>query len=683
MNNETTELTLSDIFKIFKRRFWWFLGIFVVVSFGTLIYLLFFTKPIYEASAQLLVQTSQPTISIPSAVTQLIGVSSLGGIGGGSDVETEIQLIKSRQNIEKLINQLNLTELFKGKKQVLVEDIVKTINKKWLRIENVKNTRVIQVSVEFENPEIAAKIVNSLIDIYLDMRSRLTVNEYSARVDFIERQLPRIEQELKDVEDKLRKFKEENQVYSLSDQAAKLVEGIAQFDAKVYEARVSIEQTKTGIKAAEDMLKKVDQKIISSETISTNPVVQQLRSKLVDLQVELSALLQTYSETDRRVVSLKKQIEETQDLLQKEISKVISAEIQTINPAYSELYTAWILKQTELQVQQATLTAVEKIRDEYLKKVSVVPSIEQKLFELERDRQAKQATYLALLSQYEQAKIGAAGTVDNVRVISNAVVPNRPSKPDKKLALAVGGILGIFLGILAAFIREVTDRKFKALDELQRVFSRISILGTISDNKITRNENFLIIFECEGEKICDDFKHLAAKMLDEPTKVLGLTSSDEKEGKTFVASNLAYVFSQMNQRTLLIDMNARSPMLSKVFSIQTDGDIRDLITGKSLESCVAKFSDNLYILPLNEKDGWFLSNPKLVDFIRKFAESYDKIVVDMPPLNCAEGILASKAVEKFALIICLGKSDKNLIVSLMNSTIANKLIGIIANKIRQ
>ncbi|HEY8543335.1 MAG TPA: exopolysaccharide transport family protein, partial [Pseudothermotoga sp.] len=553
MNDETTELTLSDIFKIFKRRFWWFLAVFLVVSFGTLIYLLFFARPIYQASAQLLVQTSQPTISIPSAVTQLMGISNLGNLGGGTDVQTEIELMKSRQNIEKLIDQLNLMELFKDKR-VLLEDVVKVIGEKWLKIENVKNTKIIQVSVEHENPEVAAKVVNSLIDAYLDMRSRLTVNEYSARVDFIERQLPRIEQELKDVEHRLRKFKEENQVYSLSDQAAKLVEGIAQFDAKVYEAKVSIEQVKTGIKAAEDMLKKVDQKIISSETISTNPVVQQLRSKLVDLQVELSALLQTYSETDRRVVSLKKQIEETQDLLQKEISKVISAEIQTINPAYSELYTAWILKQTELQVQQATLVAVEKIRDEYLKKVSVVPSIEQKLFELERERQAKQTTYLALLSQYEQAKIGAAGTVDNVRVITSAVIPNRPSKPNKKLTLAIGGVLGIFLGVLVVFIREVTDRKFRALDELKRIFPKIPIFGTISHSKIAKSEDFLITLECEGEKICDDFKHLAATVLDMPVKILGLTSTGEKEGKTFVACNLAYILSKMAQKTLLIDM---------------------------------------------------------------------------------------------------------------------------------
>lgn len=677
MNDEVVELSLSDIFKIFKRRFWWFLGVFLAVSFGTLIYLLFFTRPVYEASAQLLVQSSQPTISIPTAITQLVGVTSLPGMGSG--IGTEMELIKNPKNIEKLIEQLNLMELFKGEKGILIEDIVKTISN-WLKVENIKNTSIIKISVEYENREIAAKIVNSLIDIYLEMRSRLTVNEYSARVDFIERQLPRIEQELKDVEDKLRKFKEENQVYSLSDQAAKLVEGIAQYDAKVYETKVSIEQIKTAIKAAEDMLKKVDQKIVSSETISTNPIVQQLRSNLVNLQVELSALLQTYSETDRRVVTLRKQIEEAQDLLQKEISKVISAEIQTINPTYSELYTTWILKQTELQVQQATLTAVEKIRDEYLKKVTIIPSIEQKLFELERDRQAKQTTYLALLSQYEQAKIGAAGTVSNVRVINNAIVPSRPSKPNKKLLLAIGGALGIFLGVVMAFVRDLTDRKFRALDELQRLFPRIPILGKISNIRVARNEDLLVTFECEGKEVCDEFKYLAAKMLDEPVKVLGLTSSDEKEGKTFVASNLAYVFSKMAQKTLLIDMNVRSPMVSKVFSIEADRDIVDLTEGAVPENCIVRFSETLHILTLNGKDSWFLSDPKLFEFIKESAQSYDRIIVDMPPLSCAEGILASKVVGKYALVICFGRSEKNLVNSLVHSALASKLIGIIANK---
>ncbi|HBJ81137.1 GumC family protein, partial [Pseudothermotoga sp.] len=410
MNNENTELSLADIMNIFKRRIWWFLAIFLITSFISVIYVMFFAKPVYEASAQLLVRTSQSSISIPSAVTQLIGISN---VSGGSDISTEIELIKSRDNIEKLIERLNLMELFKDQKKIEPQDVVEVIREKWLKVESVKDTKIIKISIEHEDPKLAAEMVNNLIDIYQEMRSELTTNESVVKLRFIEKQLPRIEQELKDVEEEIKKFKEENQIYSLSEQADNLVKYIAQYDSKTNEITLNIQQAEVEIKAAEDLLKKVDQKIISSETISTNPVVQQLRSKLVDLQVQLSALLQNYSEDDRRVVTLKKQIEETQDLLQKEISKVVSAEVQTVNPAYTQLYTNFILKQAELQVLQATLSAVEKIRDEYLKKVSVIPAIEQKLFELERERQAKQPTYLALLSQYEGAKIGAAGSIDN------------------------------------------------------------------------------------------------------------------------------------------------------------------------------------------------------------------------------------------------------------------------------
>ncbi|GAB4310713.1 exopolysaccharide transport family protein [Pseudothermotoga elfii] len=672
MNNENTELSLADIMNIFKRRIWWFLAIFLITSFISVIYVMFFAKPVYEASAQLLVRTSQSSISIPSAVTQLIGISN---VSGGSDISTEIELIKSRDNIEKLIEKLNLMELFKDQKKIEPQDVVEVIREKWLKVESVKDTKIIKISIEHEDPKLAAEMVNNLIDIYQEMRSELTTNESVVKLRFIEKQLPRIEQELKDVEEEIKKFKEENQIYSLSEQADNLVKYIAQYDSKTNEITLNIQQAEVEIKAAEDLLKKVDQKIISSETISTNPVVQQLRSKLVDLQVQLSALLQNYSEDDRRVVTLKKQIEETQDLLQKEISKVVSAEVQTVNPAYTQLYTNFILKQAELQVLQATLSAVEKIRDEYLKKVSVIPAIEQKLFELERERQAKQTTYLALLSQYEEAKIGAAGSIDNIRIISNAVVPNKPSKPNKRLTVAIGGVLGIFLGILTVFLRDATDKRFRSIDEIKRFFPNEPLLGKISSARVTGND-LLISLQRDDEKLCDEFKQIAVKLLYEPEKIIGFTSLKKEEGKTYISSNLSYILSKMSQKVLLIDLNTHNPSIRRVFSIDENSSLKN----EDFNVSLVKFSDKLNILTLQEEDNWPLSDQKLIKWIKDSVDSYDKIIVDMPPLCTAEGVFVSKIVDKIVAIICIGKTEKILSSTIEELQISGKLSGIVINE---
>ncbi|MEJ5228865.1 MAG: polysaccharide biosynthesis tyrosine autokinase [Pseudothermotoga sp.] len=673
MNNENTEITLKDIVAIFKRRFWLFASIFVITCFVTLVYLLFFAKPVYKATAQLLVASSGgQTINIPSQAAQLLGIN----VGTGPDVNTEVELIKSRATLEKLVEQLNLLELFKAKAKkdsdVDIQDIVNTISNKWIEVEAVKSSKIIELSVEHEDPQLAAKIANTLVELYLELKSRLSTNEYTAKLNFIESQLPRVEQELKGVEDRIKKFKEENQIYALSDQAANLVKYIAQFDAMVNEYLLNIQQTKAGIKAAEDMLKKVDQKIISSETISTNPVVQQLRSKLVDLQVQLSALLQSYSEDDRRVVSLKKQIEETQDLLQKEIAKVVSAEVQTINPAYSQLYTELILKQTQLQVFEASLSAVQKIRDDYLKKASIVPTVEQKLFELERERQAKQTTYLALLAQYEQARIGAAGTVENVKVVSSAMVPNKPSKPNKRLVLAIGGVLGIFLGILAAFVRDATDKRFRTEDEIERIFPK-TVLGKIHFSKTPSG------FIANENEMREDFKQIAVKIwASSMNNVIGVTSFESKEGKTFVAVNLAHILSKMSRRVLIVDLNSHAPRLKEIFHGGTEQPgLLSLLKDGDLEKSVLKFSENLDVLCLERNDDWLMGNSKLAEVIATLSKNYDEVIVDMPHLTSADGLLAAQLVGQMIVVVKLGKTRKELIIHLDNSKLHDRLLGLV------
>lgn len=676
MNDDNTEITLKDIILIFKRRFGLFVSIFLITCFVTLIYLLFFAKPVYTATAQLLVSAGGQSISIPisSQVTQLLGISGIAGTG--LDLTTEIELIKSRVNIEKLVQQLNLLELFKSRakkgSEVDLQDVVGVIARKWIKVENVKNSKIVELSVENEDPQLAAKVANTLVDLYLDMKSRLTTNEYTARLNFIESQLPRVEQELKEVEDRLKKFKEENQIYALSDQAANLVKYIAQYDAMVNEYLLNIQQTKAGIKAAEDMLKKVDQKIISSETISTNPVVQQLRSKLVDLQVQLSALLQSYSEDDRRVVSLKKQIEETQDLLQKEIAKVVSAEVQTINPAYSQLYTNVILKQTELQVLEASLSAVQKIRDEYFKKASIVPTVEQKLFELERERQAKQTTYLALLAQYEQARIGAAGTVENVKLLSSAIVPKRPSRPNKRLILAVGGVLGIFLGLLGVFIRDVTDKKFRTRDEIERTFPKM-ILGKI------RSSRSPLTGTLTDDKALEELKQIAVKICsDSSGHVIGVTSLEPKEGKTFVAINLAYVLSKMSQRVLLVDLNSCAPKLKEIFLKNHEHPgLLAFLNGRKLEECVFSASENLDLILLEKEDDWLMSSSKLPQILGELSQRYDKVIIEIPHLTSADGLLAAQIVKKIIIAVKLNNTKKELAAHLEENGLQNKLLGLV------
>jgi succinoglycan biosynthesis transport protein ExoP len=90
-----------------------------------------------------------------------------------------------------------------------------------------------------------------------------------------------------------------------------------------------------------------------------------------------------------------------------------------------------------------------------------LPKLEQRFLELKRDVTVKENLYLLLLQNFEEAKIAEAAVSGTSTIIDEAVANNSPIKPNKKMLLAVGALLGLFLGTLLVFLIEAFDDSVK------------------------------------------------------------------------------------------------------------------------------------------------------------------------------------------------------------------------------
>ncbi|HPT59680.1 MAG TPA: polysaccharide biosynthesis tyrosine autokinase [Fervidobacterium sp.] len=689
------ELTLGDIFKIFRRRIFWFLLILIVTVVITAIYLILST-PVYKAEVtiKLLSQGSSINSLLAQYANQFVPLSS-----GGSP---ETELITSRTSIEKVINKLNLMEYYKKKnpkKEITIYDLVNMVTD-MVTVSPGKSSSIVKVAVENSDPKLAANIANELANAYDELMKSFSRNEYTVRREFIEQQIPQVQKELQELENKLRRFKEENKVYALDAEAGNLLNIVYKYDSQINETKIKKDEAEARIASLNQQLKQTNQKIISSETISINPVVSQLRSKLVDLQIQLSALLNTYSQNDIKVKDVQKQIDETEKMLRNEVENIVTAQVQTINPDYQRIYTQLAELHSDVEVFDSTISSIQKVREKYESQLSKLPAVEQQLLQLERGLKVKEQFYSLLLQALEEAQIAEAGVSSTVKVIDTAEIPVKPAKPNKKLSLAIGTVLGCFLGILVVFITESTDKRINDEDFVENLLDRDPVLGKVPESEFRNVSEHpeLAIEHSPASGFSEAVKLLSTNIEysnSNPPKVVALTSPEPYDGKTILAANVALSYAQNGYKTLLLNLDMRNPKIEKLFSLgNTKIGITDhILKDVSFDQIVCRYNDKLDVIPV----GNIPNNPTIVltskrfeDFMNRIKGEYDKVIIDLPSmlingkLPIADVIVSSKQTDGIVLVVRIGKTKKLSLKTAYENirTSGIKFLGVVINGIR-
>lgn len=691
MNNEAQEITLEDILHIFKKRIGWFILAVVSAVVLTLIYILLAT-PIYEATVTIKINPSYES-GISTLFTNVQGYSSR------PDISTEVEISKSRTVLERAIRSVGPDRLVERKDEDLEIDMTKlvTMVSKWMSVEPVKDTRIIRLSIQHKDPVLAADLANAISIAYNERLKELSQNEFTLRRTFIEQQIPSAEKRLKEAQEKLKEFKEKNQVFVLSEEAKNILSSLSQYDSQYNKLTLDLQELSTKIKILRDTLKTVDQKIVSSEVITSNPIIEQLRVKLADLQVELAGLLQSYSENDKRVIAVKTKINETEELIKKEVEKVVSSQTQIINPIYTQTVTELMDNESRYQVVNATMKALEKIREQYQAKMQALPLLEQQLLEFERNVSVQEGIYTLLLQKLEEARISEAGVSGNAQIVDPATTPRIPVKPNKKLTLAIGGVLGLFIGILLVFLVEYLDKTLRGEDEIKRIIgAEIPILGRIPEYEFNSKEySELVVRDKPTSPVSESFKLASTNITfskDIPPKVVTVTSPGPEEGKTFVAVNLALSFAQSGVKTILVDIDLRKPRVEKALGLDSRskfGITNIIFQNRALDEFIIQFDENLDVLPV----GPLPPNPTILftsrrfeDLMKTLRERYEKVIIDLPPiLAAADPLLVSKQSDGIVLVARAGKTMRNSLRFAYDNikTSGNVLLGVIINSITE
>ncbi|WP_446718101.1 polysaccharide biosynthesis tyrosine autokinase [Cupriavidus sp. OTU4054] len=293
--------------------------------------------------------------------------------------------------------------------------------------------------------------------------------------------------------------------------------------------------------------------------------------------------------------------------------------------------------------------ALRRVLGDVDKRIRKLPAVEQEVVRLRRDVQVNNELYLALLQSAQQLSLLKAGKVGSVRVVDEAVQPELPVKPVAWLVVAVSAVVGLFVGMIAAIVRDRMFGGITDVDEIER-YVGMSVYATIPSaqpqRELTRQVSakaagtHLLAITHPHEPAVESLRSLRTAlqfaMIDAPNNIVFVTGPTPGVGKSFISANFSALIASAGKRVLLIDGDLRRGYLNQYFGRTRERGVSDVLAGTcELASAIHRTPiDNLDFLstgalPPNPSE--LLHSPAMAALLAEVSAQYDVVLLDGPP----------------------------------------------------
>lgn len=350
----------------------------------------------------------------------------------------------------------------------------------------------------------------------------------------------------------------------------------------------------------------------------------QSRARSVNIGLETQAVLD-------QIVTLETQISRLR-LQQAEYDRRLTEE----HPRYQALLT----QLAEIDRQKSALS----------RKVENLPETQQELLRYTRDVEVTTAIYTQLLNKAQELDVARAGTVGNARLIDGAAVDTqRPVKPKKALIVALAAVLGLMVGVMAAFLRRALNPGIETPEAIEKLglpvyasvpYSEQQNLIEARARRVSGKSQLLGVMhpsDLAVESLRSLRTSLHFAMLEAPDNRLMISGPSPSVGKTFVSANLAVVIAQTGQRVLLVDVDMRKGRLHKVFGAKADNGLSDVLAKtRSLDDAIQQTEvAGLFFIPrgrIPPNPSELLMHANFTAFLDEVGKRFDLVILDTPPL---------------------------------------------------
>ncbi len=683
---ESTQNNNFDIFNYFQqlKRRWKPATAVLLLTIVTTVAASSLLKKQYQAEGKLLYQLN--FTNIPNNTVKETG-NSQQSFNHQNLLLTQRQVISSASVLQQTIELLKLED--EAGKLIHPEDL-----KKKLKVKIEDGSNVVRIAYKDENPYITAKIVNTLMDVYLKEQ---IINNQSGTLNtetFVNNQIPQVEDNLKKYESILQDFREKNNIVDLKTEKKVLVTELGELNRQIANVGADLQGTKAQTSTLQSQLGlSLNQAIIVNQ-LGNSPTIESVLTQLAKTESELAEERKRFNENHPTITSLLDKKASLRRYLQQAISSNIGKGVKV---SEGLLYNGNRDKETPLDKfitlkikelsQQQQLASLYQYQEVYLQRAKELPQLEKKEQEMLRYLETARENYANLLTTQHELQILQNQQMVNVEIIEVAGIPQKGSS-GKITLIVLGVILGLFLANFTVILLEKQDRTLKTISEIKQQLP-YPVLGMIPFEPRAYDQGIMV----ESEPDCftsEIYRMIQANLkfiTSEPEpKVIVVTSSVSGEGKSTVTANLSAAIAQLGRKVLLIDGDLRCSHQHELWIVKNTIGIKDIITQQiPLNKVVSKPMSNLDLLT----SGTIPPNPlalldsgEMAKLIAQGRRNYDMVIIDAPPLPITADVLTlSKLADGIIFVSRPGLVEQES-AELAKKTLTNSrqtLLGMIIN----
>ena len=690
-------IDLRHVQDFFWRRWKLIVTTAAVVAAVTFVVLLAVT-PQYTATAQVLLDPRKEKIFGADTIVPELSLDT-------GNVDSQISVIRSTNLLQRVVEKTNLTQdpefglpappglfsflrsLFSASPapeakpataptEAIAPDVLRAIGRLRgaLDVQRVQRTYVISIAVTSEDPARAARLANAIADAFivdkLDARYEAAKRAslwLTERMDALREQVQQSEQAVADFRRK------HNLVTAGSDAKVTLSEQqLSELNGKLVTARAETAERRAKYLQAQQVQSQGGN-LQAIPDVVRSTVISQFRAQQADVARRTAELASRYNDTHPQVINARAEL--------RNIENSISAEVGRILSNLKNDYDVAKAREDSLQQSLDQMTGQSGLDNE----VSI------QLRALERLNTANKTLFDNFLSRTKITQEQSTFEEREARVISPAAKPGAPSFPRKTLVLSLALVVGCLIGIGGSVALDMLNAGFTTPREIEEKLD-IPVLASIPLLDDT-------VLKINGKKVAPaTYTHLkplsryaesirALRMgvrmanVDNPAKVVLVTSSIQQEGKSTISASLAYSAAQAKERVVLIDGDLRHPSATRFFGLSDEPGLVDMLTGAvAMEDVLFKL-DGITVIPAGAKSNNppdLLGSIRMKSLIEKLREHFDYIVIDTPPVGpVIDARVAMQLADKVIYVVRWQSTTREMVAqSLATLDADRKLAGI-------
>ena len=682
----TEDKAILDYFLLIKRKRVFLISVCIISIILSLVYS-FNATPIYQATAQLLVERKAPkaldTREIVNNDTQV------------DFYRTQYELLRDRSLAKQVIQKLQLenSEELIGKKtdstskapkwwSDLITSFKDLFAKKTdspskghisdpysplidsfldkLEIAPVLNSQLINISFEGYNPSRVQEIINTLADIYIKKSIDLRISVEKDAQDWLKAKTEEFQKKLGDKENKIQLLKKKSNVKDFETRriiAEKKIDQLIKKETELNSQRSQLEGLISLLKEAKNSPSNMFDTLPESVK---NDDLKTLRKDYLISKSEFINLSKQLGPKHPSLIAAKENFQIIEKRIPKELDNLIESKLIDLRGLLGQEKAI----EVEIKKHKRFITKLDGNFSEY--------------DAMQKDLERDDKLFAMLSNRLKEVNVSSEYDESNVRLVYPAEVPRFPTKPNKTQNLIFGLFGGLIFGFAVIFIGESANSKIKSIEDIQADFGCpiLGVVGLFDPKKVP-----LPSLDTPDSMIAESFRVIAKKIMDSANKnskkVFVTTSSTTDEGKTTVTINLAHALAQFGKRVIVVDADLRKPSIHKVMKMNLKPGLYQILfpnksNGEQQKLKVKNYPTIVSAGTISKNPVEILNSPKFDHLINALKNHFDFILIDSPPiLNISDASIITRVCDGIIFTLKSNAHEKGIIKRAFNQLFVN------------